>query len=70
MELAPYKFEHGERFGKLTFLRLAKKTSDRPAKAVVGCECGTVIQVRASKLRKGRVTECLKCGNRDAKRGD
>lgn len=59
MDLKPYTFEVGERFGTLTVEQDLGRVGG--AKSLrVACDCSFVFIARASKLRKG-VVKCSRC---------
>lgn len=50
----------GRRFGKLTVVAKAKRTSSK-ARFVCRCECGAMIERTGQVLRGGKVTSCCCC---------
>lgn len=50
----------GQKFGKLTALKLGEKTKDSGYYWICKCECGNIVNVRGSCLRSGNTTSC-KC---------
>lgn len=62
MNLAPVELANGQRFGKLTVVRMANSRKKRGPKYICGCACGAYpVFVKASRLKSGSATECPKC---------
>lgn len=54
----------GQRVGDLVVIGQAKSTRRGNARYTCRCECRALVTVRASKLRNGTVTSCIKCASK------
>lgn len=48
----------GQRFGRLTVMKSAGKSSDRQYKWLCQCDCGKVIEVKSGNLHSGNTKSC------------